>query len=429
MNLKPHQLEVEGDLISSVKSGHNRVILNGAAGVGKTVVAGDIVEKVTRDYRINPNYNNGTIYVTAPTNKALSILQKKIPDKYGKICFKTIHSALGMRLVTNEKTGTRKFIPGFSPTKRGQEFQNCKLCIIDEASMVNTEILEFLKDYKFPIIFIGDQFQINPVGELKTPVFNQNYPVFTLKEIIRQGAGNPIIDLSRDIDMIWFKKPRLIDGKGYTYDNNKQQLIDSLAEVNGTDELKFIAWTNEHLDKMNILVRERIYGENPMRVEKNEILVFNAPLEDYYTNQEVKVEDLKIVTDYVPLPQYNTKYLSMGEMVGMGEIKMKYYLINDSFKIVHEDSDLLFKAVCDQLTQNCKVLGWNWKGKYFFEEQFGDIKYNHAISVHKAQGSTYKEVILDIANINLNKNAEEKQRLLYTAVTRASDLVILNNVR
>lgn len=45
------------------------------------------------------------------------------------------------------------------------------------------------------------------------------------------------------------------------------------------------------------------------------------------------------------------------------------------------------------------------------------------------QGSTYKTTVVNIGNINFNSNLEEKQRLLYTAVTRASDLVILNNVK
>ncbi len=45
------------------------------------------------------------------------------------------------------------------------------------------------------------------------------------------------------------------------------------------------------------------------------------------------------------------------------------------------------------------------------------------------QGSTYKEAILNIGNIGFNSDMAEKQKMLYTAITRASDLVILNNVK
>lgn len=43
------------------------------------------------------------------------------------------------------------------------------------------------------------------------------------------------------------------------------------------------------------------------------------------------------------------------------------------------------------------------------------------------QGSTYKQAIVNVKNINLNKNKTEKERLFYTAVTRAAQLLILYN--
>lgn len=45
------------------------------------------------------------------------------------------------------------------------------------------------------------------------------------------------------------------------------------------------------------------------------------------------------------------------------------------------------------------------------------------------QGSTYKQAVVNVGNLNYNKNASEKERLFYTAVTRASDLLILGNVK
>ncbi len=96
---------------------------------------------------------------------------------------------------------------------------------------------------------------------------------------------------------------------------------------------------------------------------------------------------------------------------------------------MHEDSMAIFSQICAALKENTKF-GWKWQAFYFFAEGlFADIKYNHAITVHKSQGSTYKSVIVNVGNIDRNPDSEERQRLLYTAVTRASDLVILNNVR
>ena len=44
------------------------------------------------------------------------------------------------------------------------------------------------------------------------------------------------------------------------------------------------------------------------------------------------------------------------------------------------------------------------------------------------QGSTFEKTIINIKNINFNQDASEKERLLYTAITRASELLILYNV-
>lgn len=49
-------------------------------------------------------------------------------------------------------------------------------------------------------------------------------------------------------------------------------------------------------------------------------------------------------------------------------------------------------------------------------------------SIKVQQGSTYKQAIVNIKNLGLNKNKTERERLLYTAVTRASNLLILYKV-
>lgn len=421
-----HQQSIENSLVDDLYAGKKRIILKGAAGVGKTHLVSHLIKRVEKDYNINKGYNNGLIFVTAPTNKALAVLQNKIPGS-ARIEFKTVHSALKMKRFIDSKSGMVKFTRERS--SKVNLFNHCKMAFVDESSMLNTELLKHLDELKFPIIYVGDQNQINPVGELETPVFNRNYPVHELTEIIRQGAGNPIIDLSRDLDMIFFKRPQMIEGKGYTYNSSKGIIIEDLAEVNGTDEIKYLSWTNVDVDDMNDLVRRRIYG-NPKKVELGEILVFDAPFGgQYYTNQEVKVESIDIVTEYVPIPTYATVFDADNIPVNHTQnVKMRYYRINDSFNIVHEDSALLFKEISTEIKSCCSKLDWNWKGFYYFSEKFAAFKYNHAISIHKSQGSTYKQAVLNIGNIYFNKNAYERQRLLYTGCTRASDLVILYNV-
>lgn len=272
-----------------------------------------------------------------------------------------------------------------------------------------------------------DDKQLNPVGELKTPIFERNYPIFELTEIIRQGAGNPIIDLSRDLDKIWFKIPNLIEDKGYVYNNDREQIINNLADVNGTDELKYLSYTNIDVDSVNKEVRERIYG-NPDKIEFGESLIFKEPYGDYWTNQEIVVESLDIVEAEFNYPDEET-YYTQGMWNRPQKIKFKTYVINDSIHVIYEDSEEEFLRLKKEISMNCKSQNWDWRGYFFFLEQFGNLTYNHAITIHKSQGSTYKEAIVNVGNINFNKNTEERLRLFYTAVTRASDLLILANVK
>lgn len=442
MGLTPHQAEVGNNVIIALRKGAKRIILKGSAGVGKTFLVGELVKAIKKDFRINTDYNNGVVFATAPTNKALAVLQRKID---AKVEFKTIHSAFKMRMYTNSKTGVRKFIPTYSKIRGNEsDFRKAKACILDECSMVNTEFVggyrsingesEYVQGHldmvpNVPIIFVGDSKQLNPVLESISPIWNKDYPTFELIEIIRQGEGNPIIDLSRDIDLLYFKEPNIIDGKGYLYNNDRSTIIETLAEVNGTDEVKYLTYTNDDVDAINIAVRNRIY-KNPEKIELGEILVFNSPLGDIYTSKEVKVEALEIVTDLIPVAKYDTKFDKDDMPINtMDNVKMKFYRVNNSFMIVHEQSEQLFKTISKYLENNCNKRGWNWKAYYNFTELFADTKYNHAITVHKSQGSTYNQAIINIENIHLNRNTEERQRLLYTAITRASDLVILNNVK
>ncbi len=428
------------EVINLFKSGHKRVRLVGSAGTGKTYLSKELVKFFKQDRTINPNWNNGEIFVTAPTNKALAILMSKITDV--NVVFKTIHSALRMRRVTNSKSGQQSFVRSkFYGQDRSENFDMAKMAIIDEASMLEStiegngiaegapnRIPGHLEDMGFPILYIGDDKQLPPVNEKISPVFTKDYPEVKLKAIIRQGAGNPIIDLSNDLDMLYFKVPKLIDNKGYMFSEDINAIVSDLAEVNGTDDLKYLAYTNKVVDAVNAAVRIKRYGR-PARIEREETVVFNSPYGENYTNKEVRVDSVDIVTDYVPVPRMDTRYEG-GMAIGLTDkIRMKFYYINNSIKVLHEHSDHIYMSVFNTIKENCTKFGWDWHARDFFKEQFADIKYNHAITIHKSQGSTYKETIINIADVDTNRDVEEKQRLLYTGVTRASDLLILNNVK
>jgi len=70
-----------------------------------------------------------------------------------------------------------------------------------------------------------------------------------------------------------------------------------------------------------------------------------------------------------------------------------------------------------------KILGQLWEFYYyFFIDQFAQISYGYAITTHRSQGSTYKNVFVDLNDI-IKNNIYKKEgfQCLYTAVTRASE--------
>jgi len=156
-------------------------------------------------------------------------------------------------------------------------------------------------------------------------------------------------------------------------------------------------------------------------------LIFKEPFSEYWTNQEILVRNLEIIERPFNIPSGRTKF-NKQEWIYPDRKNFKVYLVNQNIPVIHEDSEKDFLEAKREIGSSCRSMNWDWRGYYYFLEQFANLTYNHAISVHKSQGSTYKEAVVNVGNLNLNNNAEEKQRLFYTAVTRASDLLILSNV-
>lgn len=466
----PHQEEKISQVMHILEES-NRVCFTGSAGVGKTWAVDDLLKRLE-----GTKHTYRRVICAAPTHKALAVLKGKITSK---VTFRTIHSILCYKKHTDNSNGKITFKP--MPDEKNPPLKGVSLLILDEASMIDTEMLIFLEKYgsNCAIIFIGDNKQINPVGELESPVFLgaptlfdtedeaihhtisnlpgtdrsgdiyypkyndqyvgfKPYPNVELTEIIRQGAGNPIVTLSRNIQAIWEYQTRLnAEDKGFVYTTNEVKIIEELAMVNGTDDLKYLAYSNAEVDKINLAVRKRIYGEVPKKIEPQETIVFNAPYKDYVTNQELKVDTVDIDTIEFKVPMSRSK-----NGVITRTVPLKCYIINgnksddwgdgvETWKgifVIHEQSEAQFKQLTITLARNCSSKQLDYVTRNDFLDNFAEFKYNHAITIHKSQGSTYKRVILNVGSVKYNPIEKEKARLYYTAITRASNLLILYNV-
>jgi DNA polymerase III delta prime subunit len=422
--LTDHQREKLEDIKHYIHKGEKHILLKGSAGVGKTFLVGELIkylEMIKNDRKFEK------VLCSAPTHKALSVLIGKISSD---ITFNTLHSALHYKAMTDKQTGEKIFVS--TPSEKYPPLKRVKYWVIDEASMVDSVMLDNIIQHArlqdTTVIYVGDEKQINPVGEDNSPVFIQEFPEIELTEIIRQGPGNPIISLSRSLNLIDFKQSNLIhkpekEDTGYLFTDNLAKIIEELSKVNGSDEFKYLAWTNKEVDKINSLVRHRVYGDHPAKIELGESIIINKAYKDYKTNEEVVVHNLerKKVTLFLTLK--NTFKEKIEEAVDFSA-----YVVNEDIYILEDSSTTLFKKYAAIMNKNCKEKTLDFETRNKFLDTFVDFKYNHALTVHKSQGSTYKNVVLNVKDIKFNTNLKEVKRLLYTGVTRASDLLILYNV-
>ena len=506
--LTEHQNKVKEDILSIIEKGETNIILKGSAGVGKTY----LVQHIIDDFR--KNNPRGLVYITAPTNKAVAILKEKAKeqdgpnyeeyvkeynrekelayldgkefykkklsfDDYLKVkkhkVFRTIHSALLLKRKINDKTGEISFVPEYNPTKE-RPFDNASLIIIDEGSMLENKILIYMEDDQYgeiPKIYLGDDKQLNPVGEDYSPIFKRNeiydkqiaegellpfimapgwnpelkkmtdvkyyisrYHEFELTEIIRQGAGNPIISLSRNLNWVQKRGQSINEqGDGYIYTRDFEKCIDMI--VGDPDHIRYLAWTNAEVNRVNSVVRQKIYTV-PQKLHLGETIVIGTAYtgmngDMYSTNSELPIKKLDIhsrtfSTEIVYDKQSNRDdaYLvtdiedpDFGRCRRMLEVEIEYYFINDNVMVVHENSEIAFANARRKL-QDYTKLGMSWKTWFEFTEQFLKFHYQYALTIHKSQGSTYKTAILNMVDINRNKNMLESPRLWYTAITRAA---------
>ncbi len=419
MSLTKHQTQILNESIEILKN-KNRLLIKGNAGTGKTYLVKELIKTLKKKQGLEK------VYCTAPTHKAVSVLKNKTQEEKD-IRFLTLHSALKLKRFIDESDGKQHFKPSFH--ENYAPLSDVEILVVDEASMIEKEILGFIETYsnKFgvKVILIGDNKQINPVKEYESPAFFSGYPELELKEIIRQESDNPIISLSRNLHLLESNVENLAEkDKGYLFTTNEEKIIIQLANVNGTDKVKYLAWKNHEVNRINKAVRKKIYS-NPNKIEIGETLIFNNPYKDrknnnFFTNEEIKIDNLEVLNYCYKF----TNYFDQRE-----DIILKYYYCQTKrskcIAILHEDSEKDFKKIKSILRKKCNDKKIKWESYYSFINLFADTKYNHAITVHKSQGSTYECVILNINDLKKNISYKERKRLIYTGITRASDLLVI----
>lgn len=418
--------------------------LLGYAGTGKTFTITRVVEAYAEAFP------KATIGVTAPVNKAVKVLKKAANFEVKGVKYATVHGLLGLKpKITN--TGEQEYVPD---PQVSQSIDAVNLLIVDEASMLQDDLFEMLYakviENGLKIIFIGDPAQIPPVKTKKhsannsTPMRTSSYEKYRikavyLKEIVRQGKDSPIIDVATYVrnDLMSFQaipkhfSKALEDSKVdfLSVSKNENELGELLVSLfnsenfqESADYAKIIAWTNKTVDAFNSVVRNIIYGEKAAKIEIGEKLIADKPI---LNNSSAMMLDILYTTnDEIEIVSFAKKYTTIN-----GKPYAYYDCTTADDKripILHEDSEQLYQDTLSELKASAQFHQKRgngaayWHAYYNFQNNFADVKYNYAITAHKAQGSTYKNVLVCEYDIRKNQTLFERNRILYTALTRPS---------
>lgn len=375
------------------------------------------------------------IAITAPTNKAVRVLKNlsSINEEHSRVDFITLHSLLGLkRVITYEGKEEYKPILG------NGDISEYHVVLVDEVSMLDNELYASLQFQarmeNIMLLFIGDRGQIPPVngGEsvLFTSLLNNN---FNLTKIIRQANGNPIITLAEKIRMgKSFEKVTELDaynnGVAYLKINTEEPLLKTYFKSEHFNKnpnfVKVLAWTNSAVNYYNNKIRTLIYGEKCGKLCVGEKMVCNKPILNSKNQVIMNNNDEFEVLSFTMKKETRTYDFSYYEV----SVNCHGRVFN--IKLLAEKSEEAFAkqvALLKSQAEKAKPMARRnaWSKYYKFLERYADVKYNYALTVHKAQGSTFDNVIVINVDINRISSKTERNKLLYTAVTRAKNKLFM----
>jgi exodeoxyribonuclease-5 len=373
MQFSPQQDEALKAVSRWLKEGRSQVFrLFGYAGTGKTTLAKHFAENV-----------DGDVLFAAFTGKAAQVLRSR-----GASNARTIHSLIyrprGEEAIENEETGKTSIAPMFS-INRQSPLAKAALIIIDECSMVDEQLGKDLMSFGTPILVLGDPGQLPPVTG--GGYFTEQEPDYLLSEIHRQAKDNPIIQLAMDV-----REGREIMRGDY----GSAQVI-SKSEV--TQSLV--------LDADQVLV-----GTNRTRRRYNQ-----------------RLRELKgFSADY---PQSGDKLVCLRNDPAKGLLNGSLWqVMSSSRETVKPGINLMIRPEDDDMDRGAakiKLL------KAAFEEseseipwttrkRYDEFDFGYALTVHKAQGSQWNNVVLFDESFAFR---DSRERWLYTAITRAAETLTI----
>lgn len=380
--------------------------ISGGAGTGKSFFISKVADDILKHK--GPHSNLQHVAITATTNKAAAVLKNTMQHRRGEI--ETIYSFMNLRVHNNVNDGTQKVVPTAKWTVHHRV-----LIIVDEASMVNKSLFDYIDKgttNECKILFVGDKNQLAPVKENISPVYTNSFSESFLVTPVRNSGQQALMDLCEQA------KETVLTGKfspieevpgviDFVTGNQMKGIME--REYNKEDAARrILCYTNKRAIDYNLYVRSlRGYTEH---YAEGEILTNNSSAE--------LVDKTRLYTDQmVKVIQRGVPYLDSGIVPG-AEVEMIELEVEDP------DTGTAYTIiVCADPADRQQVLNYwkshkKWDRFFKFRDNHPDLRSVASSTTHKAQGSTYESVIVDLADIGKSTQLEQTARLQYVALSR-----------
>jgi exodeoxyribonuclease-5 len=383
LNLTDNQKTVLQKLLEWYKAsaGQSKFItLGGYAGTGKTTLV-----SIFRD-RLNTQNPKHKVAFCAYTGKATRVLKGKLVENksiFPKDNISTIHSLIYSPMINSSEE-----IIGWKQKEIDEVRYD--LIIIDEASMVDFQIWKDLLTYGIPIIAVGDHGQLPPI--------NNNFslmqrPLLRLEEIHRQAKDNPIIDISIKARTRGFIPIGKYSECVIKYDRraeDAQQNIGDLLEAYDEDSLILCGYNHTRI-KLNKHIRQiRGFDSSTPQIGDRLICLRNNHKKGIFNGL-------------------------LGTLTSIDEADDSWFYS----KIDLDDEDKPYEGlIFAEQFNNAGSVSYTQDRKQAMKGDLFDFGY--ALTVHKAQGSQAKKVVLFEERFS-KMDDDMWRRWLYTAVTRAEE--------
>lgn len=343
-------------------------ILTGLAGTGKTTIIATLEEAFRR------------ACYCSPTGKAAQNLRKRgIPAI-------TIHKAIYNHTHANGNPHFTKI----SPAELARRYTHF---VIDEASMISTDIWRDLQRIRIPKILVGDPGQLPPVGDDPLLLLK---PSAQLHTIHRNAANSPIIKLAYRFRRTGAApdSPLLLkNDQGYAEICSTPTALERVFSLNlPLEETMFLTGRNKERVELNTAVRQWRGIDHAHPISENDQLVCrrNNYNLNVFNGQLFKVLETPTLEAGV--------YPTIVEPIDGGEA-FELPISAAHFNKPKVDYD-------DPLPQGTAFMN-----------------YGYALTVHYAQGSEFQHVVV-IEPPGLSYFVGETHRWRYTAATRAVETLV-----